>query len=338
MDTLPEDVETDDSPASPAETTGTGKGIDDIIILGADPDIVEKASPNLASYGICAVIASEPMPRKVNLDVGRVHYNRWLYVGTTSTDISQAYSEVKTRSTVKPGGTSWFVGAGGPMGRMHVQKAIQSPECPKTVVCTDISDQRLEDLKFSFAEEATSKGIDFVCLNPMDNENYAVEMAKYKEKGFDDIIILAPIPAVIADAATYLAPQGVMNIFAGVPRGKTAEVDFSAIYLEGSRIIGHSASTIENMRFMLELAETDQLSPNRSVAAIGSLEASRDGLKAVAETVYPGKIVIYPHIKDLPLTAVTDLADVLPTVYAKMKNGREWTTEAESELLRVMLP
>jgi len=29
---------------------------------------------------------------------------------------------------------------------------------------------------------------------------------------------------------------------------------------------------------------------------------------------------------------------VLPTVYAKLKDGREWTTEAEAELLRVMLP
>jgi hypothetical protein len=28
---------------------------------------------------------------------------------------------------------------------------------------------------------------------------------------------------------------------------------------------------------------------------------------------------------------------VLPTVYARLKDGREWTNEAEEELLRVML-
>jgi D-arabinose 1-dehydrogenase-like Zn-dependent alcohol dehydrogenase len=195
----------------------------------------------------------------------------------------------------------------------------------------------LKDLASSFAEEAASKGIDFICLNPVNKAQYEAGMKVFKEVGFDDIIILAPVPAVISDASTYLAPKGVMNIFAGVPRGKTAAVNFTPIYTAGSRVIGHTASTIENMRFMLELAETDQLSPNRSVAAIGSLDASRDGLKAVADTLYPGKIVIYPHIKHLPLTAITDLKDVLPTVYAKMKNGREWTTEAESELLRVML-
>jgi len=27
----------------------------------------------------------------------------------------------------------------------------------------------------------------------------------------------------------------------------------------------------------------------------------------------------------------------LPTVYAKLKDGREWTTEAEEEFLRLML-
>jgi hypothetical protein len=29
---------------------------------------------------------------------------------------------------------------------------------------------------------------------------------------------------------------------------------------------------------------------------------------------------------------------VLPTVYAKLKDGREWTVEAEEEFLRLMLP
>ena len=55
------------------------------------------------------------------------------------------------------------------------------------------------------------------------------------------------------------------------------------------------------------------------------------------DTAFPGKVVIYPHIKPLPLTAVPDLKDVLPTVYAKLKDGREWTNEAEAEFLRLML-
>ncbi len=332
----PETVETDDSPASPAEVTGSGKGVDDIIILGADPDVIERASPNLASYGILAIIDDGPMARMVNVDVGRVHYNRWLYVGGTDTDIAKAYSDLPARSTLKGSGASWFVGAGGPMGRMHVQRAIESKDHPGTIVCTDISNERLEDLRASFEAEAVEKGIDFVCLNPMEKDAYQAGMARFKKSGLDDIIILAPVPPVIADAATYLGQEGVMNIFAGVARGKVAPIDVSNVYLKQTRVIGHSASTIENMRSMLFQAEGGQLSPNRSVAAIGSLEAAWDGLTAVQNTVYPGKIVIYPHIKPLPLTAITDLNDKLPSVYVKLRNGNEWTNEAEAELLRLM--
>ena len=144
------------------------------------------------------------------------------------------------------------------------------------------------------------------------------------------------MPALIADSAAYLAPAGVMNIFAGVARGKYATIDLSGSYMKQTRIIGHSASTIENMTFMLEQAETGQLSPNRSVAAIGSLEAAWDGLQAVANTTYAGKIVIYPQLKPLPLVGIEDLKDVLPSVYARMRNGTEWTNEAEIELLRLM--
>lgn len=128
-----------------------------------------------------------------------------------------------------------------------------------------------------------------------------------------------------------------MNVFAGVGRGTMASLDLSEAYTRGTRIIGHSASSIDDLKLMLHFAESGTLSPNRSVAAIGSLEAVKEGLRSVMDTVYPGKVVIYPHIKPLPLTAVPDLKNVLPTVYAKLKDGREWTNEAEAELLRVML-
>jgi D-arabinose 1-dehydrogenase-like Zn-dependent alcohol dehydrogenase len=162
-------------------------------------------------------------------------------------------------------------------------------------------------------------------------------MAAFTEQGFDDVVVLAPIPAVIADAAAHLAPRGVMNIFAGVARGTIASLDLSDAYLRDVRVIGHSASTIDDLRLMLFQAETGQLSPNRSVAAVGSLGAARDGLRSVLDTAFPGKVVIYPNIQDMPLTALPDLKDRLPTVYARLRDGREWTVEAEAEFLRLML-
>ena len=312
--------------------------VDDIILLGADPESIETVSPHLADFGILALVADTPMPRKVAVDVGRVHYNRWVYVGGSGPDIARAYSDVPVRSSLKPGGRAWFVGAGGPMGRMHVQRAIQSHNGPATIVCTDVSDLRLDDLCTSYGAEAEAKGVDWLCLNPLQKQAYQAGMAPFRERGFDDIIVLAPVPAVISEAATYLAPKGVMNIFAGVARGTVAHLDLSDAYLKDARVIGHSASTIDDLRLMLNQAESGQLSPNRSVAAIGSLGAARDGLEAVQDTLFPGKVVLYPHIKEMPLTALPDLKDTLPTVYARLRDGREWTVEAEHEFLRLMLP
>jgi threonine dehydrogenase-like Zn-dependent dehydrogenase len=340
--------------------------VDDIVLLHPDPDLIERVSPHLADFGVVALLGQEPLSRQVNVDIGRVHYNRWVYVGTQSHDVARAYADVPVRSALKPGGRALFVGAGGPMGRMHVQRAIEVAGAPAVMVCSDVSDLRLNDLRDSYAAEAAAKGIEFICLNPMDKDAYAAGMARFTPhptsplrgergqqtappppegggwegggSGFDDIIVLAPVPAVIADAARWLAPHGVMNVFAGVARGVTAQLDLSDVYLKDARVIGHSASTIDDLRLMLHQAESGELSPNRSLAAVGSLSAAKDGLAAVRDTVFPGKVVIFPHIKELPLTALPNLAETLPSVHALLKDGREWTVEAEAEFLRIMLP
>ena len=312
--------------------------VDDIVFLAPTPEIIETVSPRLDYFGIGAILTDTPLSRKVNVDMGRVHYHRWVYVASSGADVARAYSDVPVRSTLKPGGRALFVGAGGPMGRMHVQRAIQIADGPSVVVCTDVSELRLNDLYESYADEAKERGIEFVCLNPMEKDAYADAMKEYDREGFDDIIVLAPVPAVISEASTHLAPKGVMNVFAGVARGTMVELDLNDLYQRNVRHIGHSASGIDDMQVMLEQIESGSLSTNRTVAAVGSMNAARDGLMAVRDTVFPGKVVIYLHIKDLPLTALAELKDRLPSVYAQLKNGRQWTNEAEDELLETMLP
>lgn len=312
--------------------------VDDIVLLGADADLLEKASPRLANGGIFAIVTDKPFSRRIQVDMGRIHYNRWVYVGTSSTDIAKAYSDVPVRSGLKAGGSAWFVGAAGPMGRMHVQRAIQIADGPKTIICTDVSDHRLDDLKNSFLAEAEAKGLNYICINPIkDPQAYAELMNPYLENGFDDIVVLAPVPALITDSARYLGREGVMNVFAGVARGTMVEMELSDTVFKQTRWIGQSGSTIQDLRTMLEQEEAGILSTNRAVAAIGSLNATRDGLKALQDAVYPGKVVIFPHIKDFPLTALSELKDKLPSVYEKLDHG-QWSAEAEAEFLRLMLP
>jgi threonine dehydrogenase-like Zn-dependent dehydrogenase len=317
--------------------------VDDIVLLGADADLIEQVSPRLEQLGVMAILADQPLARKVNVDVGRVHYQRWVYVGSTGVDVSAAYHP-PVRSNLKGGGRAWFVGAGGPMGRMHVQRAIGFNNPPAVIVCSDVSDMRLGELCDSFSEQARAKGIEFICLNPMNKEEYQAKMAAFKHTGFgdpagfDDIIVLAPISPVISDAGNYLAQDGVMNVFAGVARGTLAALDLSGAYLKNTRVIGHSASWMSDFILVLDKTSTGELSPNRSVAAIGSLSAARDGLKAVKDATLAGKVVIYPNIKEMPLTPLTEFKDKFPSVYARLNELGEWTQAAEEEFLRLMLP
>ncbi|RME76620.1 MAG: alcohol dehydrogenase [Chloroflexi bacterium] len=311
--------------------------VDDIIILGPDPDVIEAASPRLADFGIVALLAGEPLPRPVQVDVGRIHYNRWTYVGTAGTDIAQAYSRYPIPAELKAGGKAWFVGAGGPIGQMHVQRAIQSENPPGLILCTDLSAERLQVLEEMMGADARARGIEFVCLQ-VGTDEYQPRLAELAGDGFDNIVVLAPAAAVVSDCANYMANRAVMNIFAGLKRGTMAALDLSHVYLRDVRFIGHTASTIEDLRLMLQKTESHQLSPNRSVAAIGSLDAAKEGYEAVRDARFPGKVVIYPNIKPFPLTPLPELKDKLPTVYAKLKNGREWTKEAEDEFLELLLP
>ncbi len=312
--------------------------VDDIVLLGANAGLIEQASPHLGQFGVMAILARQPLERRVNVDVGRIHYHRWLYVGTTKNDVAAAYHDKPVRSNLKPGGHAWIVGAGGPMGRMHVQRAIEFNNPPAVIVCTDVSDMRLGELSEAFAGQAKDKGIQFLCLNPTKTAGYEAATSSLRQEGFDDIVVLAPVPAAISDASKFLAPGGVMNVFAGVARGTLAELDLSGIYMEGKRVIGHSASLMSDFELVLDKTNSGELSPNRSVAAVGSLSAAYAGLKAVKEATLAGKVVIYPNIKELPLTTLGELKEKLPTVHALLNERGEWTKAAEEEFLQQMLP
>jgi D-arabinose 1-dehydrogenase-like Zn-dependent alcohol dehydrogenase len=310
---------------------------DDIIILGPDPDMIEAVSPHLAHFGIVAIMADAPLPRPVQVDIGQVHYHRSLYVGGPGPDIARVYSRQPVRSELKAGGKTWLVGAGGPMGHMHVQWALQMDQPPATLLCTALTWHRLGTIESEFGARALAKNIDFTCLSA-DDEAYQEWLAEIAGDGFDDIIVLAPSAAAVSEASAYLAHGGVMNVFAGLRRGTMVTLDLNPVCQRDNRFIGHSGSAIADLRLMLEQVETGRLSPNHTVAAVGSLEAARAGYQAVREARFPGKVVIFPHIKEFPLTPLPELKEKLPTVHAKLKGGREWTIEAEREFLELMLP
>ncbi len=310
---------------------------DDIIMLGADAEKLEKAATLLAPHGIMGILGDKPLSGPVQIDIGRVHYQNHSYLGATGKKASEAYAPLRTPSELKPGGTAWFIGAGGPMGQMHTQRAVEMENGPRKVIATDVDTARLNSVKERFAPIAARNGVDFRVVNPkeMSPEEFDALLNEFTDgKGFDDIVVLAPVPALIEHAEPFLAEQGLMNVFAGLPIGTIVSLDMTPVYTKQIRFVGSSGSRVSDMLDTLHAAESGQLSTNTSVAAIGGMEASWDGMLAAKEGRFPGKVVIYPQVCGLGLTAVQDLKNVLPSVYAKLTDGMFWNREAEAELLR----
>lgn len=312
---------------------------DDIVLFTADPELIEQAFTRLKKGGIFNVVSTAAVPRTVSLDVGRMHYDHLLAVGTDGTDLSAAYKPVRTQ--LKPGGYTWILGAAGPMGHMHLQRALEMAGKPGKIIATNLHDRRMEPTRTKFAPLADELGVTLLCLSAQSfdpPEGFDVRLqAETEDHGFDDIVVIAATSKAVEAAMSHLAENGVMNVFAGLPRGTQALFDINAIMRRGVRFTGTSGSSIEDLVHMLDLTEQHVLSTNSAVAAVAGLEGVADGLRAVAEGLFPGKVVIYPQLKDLPLTALDELATKLPSVYAQLADGQVWTNEAEVELLSQLL-
>jgi threonine dehydrogenase-like Zn-dependent dehydrogenase len=319
---------------------GSGQGVDDLVVLGpATGDLLANAFCTLARGGMLNIVSDVPLPERAPIDAGWLHYDHMTIVGTASRDIAASYRPI--RSKLAYGGRCWMMGAAGPMGHMHVQRAIDVGPRPGLLVATNRSSDRINALTELYGAAAAEHGIDLVCLTeetlgPAGFRQRLLELTA--GHGFDDIVILAPSIQAIEEAAAMLAPGGVVNVFAGLTRGTEALLDLNPV-IDGRQIrfIGSSGSSIADMRSMLVLVEQGALDTNRTVAAIAGLDGVYDGIYAVSQGTFPGKVVVYPHITGLGLMPLSELRDRLPQVYAKLGPGEAWTVEAEEELLRMLL-
>ncbi|MCS6845271.1 MAG: zinc-binding dehydrogenase [Caldilineales bacterium] len=322
-----------------AELTG-GRGFDDIIIL--DPRTaaqVEAAARYIARRGTLNLVGQEPLDGSVPVDLGRLHYDYIAFVGNRGPDIAASYGEARNRCELRPHGVAVFVGAGGPMGQMHVQRAIELTDGPDVIIATEVSDERLATLAHRYEELAAAHDRTLLLFNPKtaDLSLHQFVMQVTAGRGADDVVVCVPVASVMAEAATLMNPDGMLVLFAGVPIGTLAPLDVSMVYLHNAQYTGTSGLTIEDQAEVMRRALANTLSPERMVAAVGGMKAAREALAALIEGRYPGKIVIFPHLFDLPLMSLEEVAARWPEVAARLGPGGVWTNEAEAALFEAVL-
>lgn len=317
-------------------TAHTGEtGFDDIIVLGqTSADLIEELAKVIAYRGMMTMVGTEPLDGLPLIDVGRLHYHYTAFVGTTSPDIATAWGEDRNRAETIPGGTAVFVGAGGPMGQMHMQRAIEKADGPAKIIGIDLDDDRLETVRTMLASLAEERGRTLILHNPKDDPNSVNELilAETDGRGADDVVVSVPVGAVMGDAATLMSQDGMLVLFAGVANGTLAPLNMSNVYLHNAQYTGTSGSSISDQVSVLDKSLDGSLSPGRALAAVGGIEAGREGVRALLEGDFAGKVVIFPQLSGLELTGLAELADKHPEIAAVLGENNTWTKEAEQIL------
>jgi threonine dehydrogenase-like Zn-dependent dehydrogenase len=179
---------------------------------------------------------------------------------------------------------------------------------------------------------AEARGRTLIAVGP--DQSLAERVAHHSGgRGADDVIVSVPVGEVMAEAARHMAPDGMLVLFAGVPNGTYAPLDLGKVYLHGAQYTGTSGSALDDQAVVIGKTLAGSLSPARSVGAVGGLEAAVEGMRAMIDGRFSGKVLIFPQVRGLPLTALDDLAKTDPEVAARLGPDNVWTSEAEAALL-----
>ena len=311
---------------TPAEASSlANESCDDIVYFGADKATLEILNDKLAACGIInIVLGGKKIGAPVNVGLGRVHYGMTRWIGTAGSNPADSYKNIPRTGEIRESDSVVVVGAGGPMGQMHVIRAVCSGIRNITLIGTDMDDARLASLQKKAEPFAAANRVDMKMLNT----------AKTPLAGkFSYFALMAPVPVLVASSIRDSQPGCIINIFAGIPAPTKHQIDLDTYIANRCFMFGTSGSTIGDMKIVLRKVTTGQLSTNSSVDAVSGMAGATDGIAAVENRTLAGKIIVYPMLHNLGLTPLVDLPGKFPTVAAKLDNG-QWTKAAEEELLR----
>jgi threonine dehydrogenase-like Zn-dependent dehydrogenase len=307
---------------------------DDVIAIGRhDPATVARAGDAVGFRGTINLVSDEPLAGPVEIDVGRLHYHYVAWLGTSGTDVSAAYGEARNRAELRAGGVTVVVGAAGPMGQMHIERALAMADGPRLVIGVDLDADRLGAARAKLAPFATARGRE-LRIEALGREPDALATFVRDAtggRGADDVVVTAPTGQAVVSAAAAMAPDGMLVLFAGVPVGTRVALDLSPIFLHRAQYTGTSGSRIEDQALVVRKTVAGELEPRRALAAVGGMETAAVALQALVDGRYPGKIVVFPQLTGLPLTAVADLADD-PEIGPLLGPDGSWTIAAERAL------
>ena len=242
---------------------------------------------------------------------------------------------------IKDGGKMALLAGVGPMGLACINYVLHREDRhPSLFVVTDIDQARLDRAASLYTKEfAASRGIDLRYVN---TGAVADPVAALREiaggEGYDEVVVMAPVPAVIEQADAILAYDGCLNFFSGPGRADfKAPFNFYNVHYASTHVVGTSGGNTDDMKEALYYMGKG-MDPAGLVTHIGGLNAVIDTTMNLPQ-IPGGKKMIYTHIT-MPLTPISEFGAKGETnpVYKRLDeickaNNGLWCAEAEKYLL-----
>jgi L-sorbose 1-phosphate reductase len=320
------------SATSPVEALADPAPIDDLLVLGdADRATVGAFYDRLTSGGTLIWLALGAVEATVPVDLAHFHYGKLTHLGARSPRLSAAFARA-LRYGYKSGGQALVFGASGPMGRVHLTRALEASDGPATLVAVARRADKLAALLSDLAPLAAPRDRRLIGLALDEGGDWRSRLGAIAPGGFDEVIVVAPGEEPMRMALPFAAPGGLVIGFAGTKAGEIVDLPLGRMVTEGLTITASSGSTVADQQEVIARTLAGQLSPERLIAAVGGFPAARDSLAAVLAGRFSGKIMIMPGL-DWPLMTLPELFDARPDLKPLAGPGLTWSKAIEDAIL-----
>jgi threonine dehydrogenase-like Zn-dependent dehydrogenase len=261
--------------------------------------------------------------------------------GTFKAHYHTKYGEYQHFMGIVEGGNMAILAGVGPMGMAAIDYIIHTERKPGFIVVTDIDQDRLNRAqKVLSPEEAGRNGVNLMYLNTFGIEDPVNHLRGLTgEKGFDDVLVFAPVKSLVEQADAILGWDGCLNFFAGPSDNNfKAEFNFYNAHYQFTHITATSGGNTDDMIESLDMMAANRLKPEMLITHIGGLDAAIDSTINLPNL--PGaKKMIYTQIR-LELTSIEDfnIKGKSNALFAELhkiceRHERLWSVEAEKYLL-----
>ena len=189
-------------------------------------------------------------------------------------------------------------------------------------------------------EEAAEHGVELIYVNTANMADQQKELMDLTDgKGYDDVFVYIPSPAVCELGNSIMAYDGCMNLFAGpTDPNFSAKINLYDSHYSRSKVIGSTGGTIDDMKEAIDKNAAGLINSAVMITHVGGLDSVVDTTKDLPN-VPGGKKLVYTHI-NMPMTAIEDFGKLGESdpFFKKLDevckaNKGLWSAKAEKMLL-----